>query len=393
VGDLRFRAAVRGRDCLTVLQMERTERVLSCTYLVPLRATTPPSRDLVAHLQTLARSYPVLVVDSSPDNVFAAAHAAFGPTVAHVRPDPQRAVRNGKVSNVMTGFDLVATDVVVIADDDVRHTVNTVDTCVQALADASLVRPQNYFVPGSGERLPWHVSWDTARTLLNRVSGGDLPGTLAVRMDVLRRTRGYDGNVLFENLELIRTIEVATQGTTCGCLHRPDIYVPRRPPTTRHFFGQRVRQAYDEFARPRRLVAQLAVAPAVLALAHRRSWPLLGAAVAATVVAAEFGRLTNGGRRHFPVAASFCAPAWLLERGACSWLAVGARLRGGVTYAGGRLAVAAHSPAEIRRLLSRPQRHPLAVGSDVTAHLLSRNVSDGNRPSQSDSAEVTPEVP
>jgi len=37
------------------------------------------------------------------------------------------------------------------------------------LAGADLVGPQNFFDP-----LPWHARWDSARTLLNRASGGDV---------------------------------------------------------------------------------------------------------------------------------------------------------------------------------------------------------------------------
>jgi hypothetical protein len=42
------------------------------------------------------------------------------------------------------------------------------------------------------------------RTLLNRASGGDWPGTLGVRRSALQRTGGYDGSAMFENLELVR---------------------------------------------------------------------------------------------------------------------------------------------------------------------------------------------
>src|SRR5918911_162822 len=81
---------------------------------------------------------------------------------------------------------------VVIADDDVRYDEESLARVVDALDRADVVRPQNYFDP-----LPWHACLDTARTLLNRISGGDWPGTLAVRRSRLMSTNGYDGNVLF----------------------------------------------------------------------------------------------------------------------------------------------------------------------------------------------------
>jgi hypothetical protein len=63
------------------------------------------------------------------------------------------------------------------------------------------VVPQNYFDP-----LPWHAAWDSARILLNRGLGMDYPGTLAVRRAAFLSAGCYDGDVLFENLELMRTL-------------------------------------------------------------------------------------------------------------------------------------------------------------------------------------------
>ncbi|HEY1853383.1 MAG TPA: hypothetical protein VGG40_02245 [Solirubrobacterales bacterium] len=59
---------------------------------------------------------------------------------------------------------------------------------------------------------------------------------------------------------------------------------------------------------------------------------------------AEFGRRRGGGTRVFPASSSVLAPLWVLERGACAWLALAARLRrGGVLYAGSRIRRAASS--------------------------------------------------
>ena len=73
------------------------------------------------------------------------------------------------------------------------------------------------------------------------------------------------GAVLFENLELVRTIE-AVGGRSVSA---PDLFVRRLPPETPHFWRQRVRQAYDEFARPPRLIAALSILPL---LTVRRHW-------------------------------------------------------------------------------------------------------------------------
>ena len=85
-----------------------------------------------------------------------------------------------------------------------RYDERTLAAVVAALETADVVRPQNYFEP-----LPWHACWDTGRMLLNRVTGGDWPGTLGVRRSALVATGGYDGRAMFENLELVRTIVAA----------------------------------------------------------------------------------------------------------------------------------------------------------------------------------------
>jgi hypothetical protein len=170
-----------------------------------------------------------------------------------------------------------------------------------------------------------------------------------VRRSLVLDAGGYDGDVLFENLELLRTVRAAG-GTILTPL---DLYVRRLPPGTGHFLGQRVRQAYDELARPARLAAALTVLPGVAALAARRRWWPLAAAAGLTMAAAEAGRRRAGGRAVFPASSSLLAPVWLLERGVSSWLAVYARLfRGGAGYAGGRLRRAATPERVLRARLA-----------------------------------------
>ena len=136
-----------------------------------------------------------------------------------------------------------------------------------------------------------------------------------------------------------------------------DFYVRRLPPPARHFWSQRVRQAYDDFAQPWRMAAELAVVPAAAALTARRGIRGLLAVAAGAVATAEVGRRRGGGSAVFPPTCSLLAPAWLAERGVCSWLAVKARLAdGGVPYAGTVLSKAANSRREIRRRLGSSTR-------------------------------------
>lgn len=316
---------------------------MTAEYILPLRWTEDAGLpELAAYLRRLAAWIPVTVVDGSAPELFARHRKAFPPQVRHIRPAPPAAPGNGKVAGVMTGVHAAKAERLVIADDDVRYTRASLAAVVGHLGSADVVRPQNYFDP-----LPWHACWDTSRTLINRAWSADFPGTLGVRRSALLATGGYEP-VLFENLELIRTV------TAAGGRERmvPDLFVARRPPKARHFLKQRVRQAYDDFAQPRRLAAELTLLPAAVGLAflpaRARRWVFPGLALAA-IAAAETGRRRHGGTACFPVRPVWFAPLWTLERAVCVWCAVALRLAGGVPYAGTRLRTAATPPAELRR--------------------------------------------
>jgi hypothetical protein len=315
---------------------------MNAEYVLPLRwATSRPDElaELTDYLAGLCGMLAVTVVDGSPPELFAEHAAAWaGLGLAHVPPDADLRYAMGKVNGVVTGLRRAGPDRVVIGDDDVRWTPGALRVALDLLDRFQVVRPQNYFDP-----LPWHARWDTGRTLLNRAVAADWPGTLAVRRSAL--PDGYDGDAMFENLELIRTVR-ARGGREVAPL---DLYVPRRPPTSAHFRGQRVRQAYDSFAQPGRLALELAIAPAVSGALVRKRPGLLAAGAVVCVALAERGRRRAGGAAVFPADTPLWAPLWLAERAVCSWLAVVARVRGGVPYNGRRLALAAHSTGALRR--------------------------------------------
>ncbi len=316
-------------------------------YLVPLRwQADSGAGEMTAYLRHIARTCHVVVVDGSPHEVFLSHQRAWSAFACHLRPDPDLAYRNGKVNGVITGMRAAGSEQVIIADDDVRYDDRSLAQVLALLDDADIVIPQNYFSP-----LPWHAAWDTARILINRAFGMDYPGTMAVRRTAFLRTGCYDGDVLFENLELIRTLRVGGARITPA----PQAHVRRLPPGTRHFAGQRVRQAYDSLAQPPRLAAELALLPAIALATATRRYAALGCAAAAAVGLAETGRRRHGGTAVFPWAGALLAPAWVAERSVCSWLALACRLRGGISYAGHRLPQAA-TPTAVLRQRARPLR-------------------------------------
>ena len=330
---------------------------LDLSYVVPIRWRDGGQRDeLAGYLERIGpHCAEVIVVDGSAPEVFAANAAAFGAHATHVPPAEGEEWLMGKVAGVRTGVVLASHERVVIADDDVRYGPEALRRVADLLDEYDLVRPQNYF-----DRLPWHARWDTARTLLNRSCGRDYPGTLGVRRSRMLAMGMYDGDVLFENLELIRTVR-AHGGRVASPL---DLYVARVPPSAAHFWGQRTRQAYDDFALPPRMVLWLAVLP-LLALAALRRRPALALApAAASVAAAETGRRRAAGRAYFSATSSLLAPVWVLERGVCAWLAVLQRLRfGGVRYGDSVIPVAAHSERQLREAGRRRAPRPAAARS------------------------------
>jgi hypothetical protein len=329
----------------------------SVSYVLPLRWAEPgPIEELSSYLGSVAEvADEILVIDASPPPIFAQHATALRCVARHLAPHSDLDFQMGKVNGVLTGVRECSGELVVLADDDVRYEPSALRRVVGLLDQADLVRPQNYF-----DELPWHARWDSARSLLNRVFTGDaafpvgdFPGTLAVRRSALLATGGYDGDALFENLELMRTIRAAG-GTVTTPL---DLYVARRPPSTSHFLSQRIRQAYDDFAIPARIGVFLALPPLAANSLRRGSIRrLLLGAIASTLIA-EIGRRRAGGGTRFPLSGSLLAPAWIAERSLCVWLALAAKLRGGVLYGGRRVR---HSATPLRQL----RRHSGIGGLD-----------------------------
>lgn len=308
----------------------------AATYILPVRlADASPIPELAEYVRGLD-GVEAIVVDGSSPQLFAALHDALRGVARHVRPNLHSG-RNGKACGVLTGLQLATTSRIVVADDDVRYDRANLREVLALLDEAEVVRPQNFFDPA-----PWHAILDGSRSLINRALDGDWPGTLAFRRAAL--PDGYNADVLFENFELVQTIR-ARGGRE---LVARSVFVARRPPATSHFFSQRVRQAYDEFARPVRLGIALAVLPGLLAALLLRRFDVVAATAATTTALALYGWLRGGAFAHFSFLCVLAAPVWMLERALCAWLAVYQRVRfGGVRY-GDVVIPAAASKARVR---------------------------------------------
>jgi hypothetical protein len=325
----------------------------SASYILPIRAVSLDGlEELTNYLVSLRELVPALeliIVDDSPDFICAVHRQRWEAHSLYLKPDRLNCP-NRKVRGVLTGLRCATQDKVIIADDDVRYDGWALDRMLVSLDEYDIVRPQNYFNPQV-----WHTVLDSSRSLINRLFGGDWPGTLGVRRSAL--PCGYNGNVLFENLELVRTV-LAGGGRE---LVAYDIFVARRPPTIKHYLGQRIRQAYDEFARPLRMTLALSVLPLIIALIVFRHLEFFSAFAAIAISVAEAGRNRAGATRYFSILSSVLAPLWIVERGLCAWLALAERFRrGGISYAGNVIRDAA-TPL---RLLTEKTR-PRESGSDL----------------------------
>ena len=258
--------------------------------VIPLRWDRPLSEqradveEMGAYLVSLHAVADVTVVDGSRPELLAAHRAAWPDGIRVMTPDGRLGV-NGKVVGALSGIAASRHELVVLADDDVRYDGDSLTTMYLALQEADMVRPQNVFT-----EWPWHARWDFCRTLIARAFAADWPGTFGLRASAVAVMGGWSAEVLFENLEMVRT----AQANGRLVVNLPGLLVGRRPPPAAHFWSQRVRQAYDDLAQPGRLAVELSIVPLVAVSAIRRPG-LLVAMAAATVVLAEVGRRRSGG--------------------------------------------------------------------------------------------------
>jgi hypothetical protein len=292
-----------------------------CTYLLPIRRVSVSMTDLAdfaSYFQRLAEAgCDVLVVDGSPPTVFAENDRVWSGLCRHVTVDPQYPYLNGKVNGIHTGVALTDCERIITGDDDIRYTAENVAQMVALLDRYELVRPQNYF-----SSLPWWGKIEAVRMLLNRgiLPTGDYPGTCGFRRSTMLRVGHYDGDVLFDNEEMVRHFTV--KGARVG--YATDFFIQKLPPTLQKWWEQRPRQAYEDFVMRSKTVLFLALLPVGVLLGWR--WGIqaalaygLAVAIASILIAWKGHR---GAEAFFPVSLCFFALLWVLERSLSVYWAV-----------------------------------------------------------------------
>jgi hypothetical protein len=237
---------------------------------------------------------------------------------------------NDKVNGVHTGVRLAATEKIILADDDIRYGAAQIESVCELLDRFEVVRPQNHLSP-----LPWWGRMEAARMLINRATLGtaDYPGTCGFHRNTILRVGHYDGDVLFDNEEIIR--HFAKAGASIS--YATDFFIPKLPPTFRKWKEQRPRQAYEDFglrAKTALFLTLPAVAIWIAAVAGRESLfvYLLCVAIAAVSLAA-IGRSRGVASKYFPRSVCLSAPLWIFERSLSTyWALYWHFIRGGYPF-------------------------------------------------------------
>ena len=294
-----------------------------CSYLLPIlraREHSDEIEDFAEYFLYLAgEGCEVIVVDGSIPEVFAAHDRAWGQICRHVAVDPKYTYLNGKVNGVHTGVDLASCENIILADDDIRYTADDLRCICDLLYLYDMVRPQNYMAP-----LPWWGRIEAARMLINRgvLVTGDYPGTCAFRRSVYLRVGHYDGDVLFDNEEIVRHFRLNGADVCCAL----GTFILKRPPSLLKWLEQRPRQAFEDFDLRAKTLLFLALFPmamilGVIAGARGAIQFFFLVAVCALLLACR-GLWRNKAYKYFPLYEILYAPLWVLERAASVYWAL-----------------------------------------------------------------------
>ncbi|MEP6936730.1 MAG: glycosyltransferase [Chthoniobacterales bacterium] len=286
-----------------------------CTYLLPIRRSNfsaDESFELARYFQLLGRAdCEVLIVDGSPPEIFEQHRGIWSALARHEKVDRRFGYLNDKVNGIHTGVELAGHEKIILADDDIRYTPANIAEIAGLLESFEVVRPQNYLSP-----LPSWARMEAARMLINRATlcAADYPGTCAFRRETILRVGHYDGDVLFDNEEIVR--HFARAGATIS--YANDLFIEKRAPTLRKWREQRPRQAYEDFALRTKTAVFAALLPAVITctLLGGRTGALLSICgfMAVAWLLALRGWLRGGARKFFPPLVILWAPLWVAER-------------------------------------------------------------------------------
>ena len=298
-------------------------------YLLPIRRekfSRFEAQDFADYFKKLARAgCEVLVIDGSPPEVFSEHAKVWADVCRHKPVDPRFKNLNDKVNGVHTGVALASNEKIILADDDVRYDKIDIERMCALLDQFEVVRPQNYL--RDAVRV-WALA-EAARMLINRATlrTADYPGTCGFRRQTFLNAGEYDGDVLFDNEELIRHFA----RRRARIAYENDFFIFKRTPSFRKWLEQRPRQAYEDFGLRSKTILFASVLPISIAICVFRG--VLGFAVfflliwAGSAAIAVIGRRRGTASQYFNWQSCPLACLWVFERAISTWLAFYWRIR------------------------------------------------------------------
>src|ERR1700736_1475486 len=286
---------------------------MNCTYLLPIRRSICNGAEAEALRSYLASMKPpvaeIVVVDGSPPDVFAAHDDIWSGVCRHEPVNRRFGFLNDKVNGIQTGVRLASNEKIILADDDIRYTPGQIEKMSHLLDRFEVVRPQNYF-DFKNARFSICARMEAARMLINRATlrTADYPGTCAFRRQLMLRARDYDGDVLFDNEELIRHLARSEAHIS----YANDFFIRKFSPTFRKWLEQRPRQAYEDFGLRAKTILFASLLPLAIVIAVVN--PKWLSIFLVPMLVALAGWLRGNARKCFPLHICWFAPFWVLER-------------------------------------------------------------------------------
>ena len=147
------------------------------------------------------------------------------------------------------------------------------------------------------------------------------------------RVGHYDGDVLFDNEEIIR--HFARKGATIN--YATNLFVQKRPPRFRKWIEQRPRQAYEDFGLRGKTALFFSILPIAVLVGFLAGMKgiVLGAVALCLMasVLAVAGRRRGTAAKYFPWSICFFTPLWIFERSLSTYWALYWHLaRGGYPF-------------------------------------------------------------
>jgi hypothetical protein len=146
--------------------------------------------------------------------------------------------------------------------------------------------------------------------LINRATlrAADYPGTCGFRRQTFIKAGEYDGDVLFDNEELIRHFA----RSNARIAYENDFFILKSAPTFKKWLEQRPRQAYEDFGLRLKTILFAALLPISMAIAIVD--PKWLSIFFFSILIALAGWLRGSARKYFPFRVCFFAPLWIFER-------------------------------------------------------------------------------